>query len=753
MNSQSALQEIPKNVTIADLSRYIVQTNRKYDLSMIVSAYEFAVSAHGDQKRSSGEPYIVHPLSVAWILVSLGMDTECICAGLLHDVVEDTQYTMDDVCKRFGRNIAMLVDGVTKLVQLKSQALNKEDRQMASVRKMLFAMADDIRVIIIKLADRLHNMRTLHFLPPQKRNRISRETLYVYAPMADQLGIWMIKEELSDRAILFLDPIGCYEIERALQLKDADAKTFIKRIQTELQEHLSQEKTFQNPPEITGRVKSLYSIYNKVFNADKKEDMHDINEVYDKYAVRIIVDTELECYLAMGIVYAMYSPVPQRFKNYIATPKANGYRSIHLTMMDRTGVAFEVQIRTHEMHLAAEYGIAAHWKYKLGEEKGGRRMDEWFAWARKLIEEQQSADDMEEFVRNLKNDIKQDIVVMTPKGKSIFLPKGATPIDFAYRIHTEIGHGMVGAKVNNRLVPLDTPLESGQICQIECSKDPQKGPNRSWLNIVKTNEAKSKIRSWFKKERREENIQEGRAMLEREMHRNRMHVENDDELKELVKEEFGRYNCETLDDFLASIGYFGISVSNIMPRIKERYDKLNRKIEEKSNIEISMQPVHPLQGEQNAIVLDQIDHCECRLARCCNPVPGDEIIGFVTRGGHGVSIHTKTCANYQRDLATKDPERIDRWIKASWGKVEHSLPMIVSLDVLASDRVGLLLDVSKIVAELRIMILHSSSYSLKNGNAVCEIAVKVGGNDQLRQLMDKLRHIDGVISVERTKRK
>ncbi len=751
MNSQSALQGIPENVTISDLSRYIVQTNRKYDLSIIVSAYEFAVCAHGDQKRSSGEPYIIHPLSVAWILVSLGMDTECICAGLLHDVVEDTKYTMDDVCKRFGRNIAMLVDGVTKLVHMKYNALNKEEQQAASVRKMLFAMADDIRVIIIKLADRLHNMRTLHFLPPEKRKRISKETLYVYAPMADQLGIWMIKEELSDRAILFLDPIGCYEIEQALQMKDTDAKAFIKRIQMELREHLAQDKAFQNPPEITGRVKSLHSLYDKIFDAKTKEDMHDIDEVYDKYAVRIIVDTELECYLAMGIVYAMYSPVPQRFKNYIATPKANGYRSIHLTMMDKMGVTFEVQIRTHEMHLAAEYGIAAHWKYKLGEE-GGRRMEEWLAWARKLIEEQKTADDMEEFVRNLKNDTKQDIVVITPKGESIFLPRGATPIDFAYRIHTEIGHGMIGAKVNNRHVPLDTPLESGQICQIECSKDPQKGPSRFWLSIVKTNEAKSKIRSWFKKERRAENIQEGRNMLEREMRRNRMRVENEEELNELLKEEFGRYNCETLDDFFASIGYYGISIPNIMPRIKDRYDKLYKKPEE-SLPETPKQSVHPLKAEQDAIILDQIDHCPCRLARCCNPVPGDEIIGFVTRGGHGVSIHTKTCANYQRDLATKDPERIGRWIKAKWKKTERAFPMIVSLDVLASDRVGLLFDVSKIVTESHIMILHSSSYSLKNGNAVCEVAVKVGGNEQLRQLMDKLKRIDGVISVERTKRK
>ena len=450
INDQSVLQGIPDNVTISDLSKYIVRTNRNYDLPIIVSAYEFAFQAHGDQKRSSGEPYIVHPLSVAWILVSLGMDTECVCAGLLHDVVEDTGHTLDDICKLFGQNIAQLVDGVTKLVQMKQMVLNKEEQQMESVRKMLFAMSKDIRIIIIKLAARLHNMRTLHFLPPEKRSRISKETLNVYAPMADQLGIWKIKEELSDRAIMFLDPCGCYEIEKELQLKDEDAKNFIEKIQQELRKGLEKSTVIKNPPEVTGRVKSLYSIYRKVYAAIRKEDMHEISEVYDKYAARIIVDTVEECYVAMSVVGMLYQPLPNRTKDYIAMPKPNGYRSIHMTVY-AYGLPFEVQIRTHAMHQAAEYGIVAHWKYKQGETSGN--MDQWTNWARKLIEEQQNSDDMEEFVRNLKNDARQDVGILTPKGKPIFLPKGSTPIDFAYRIHTEVGNRMIGAKVNGKLVP------------------------------------------------------------------------------------------------------------------------------------------------------------------------------------------------------------------------------------------------------------------------------------------------------------
>ena len=707
INDQSVLQGIPDNVTISDLSKYIVRTNRNYDLPIIVSAYEFAFQAHGDQKRSSGEPYIVHPLSVAWILVTLGMDTECVCAGLLHDVVEDTGHTLDDICKLFGQNIAQLVDGVTKLVQMKQMVLNKEEQQMESVRKMLFAMSKDIRIIIIKLADRLHNMRTLHFLPPEKRSRISKETLNVYAPMADQLGIWKIKEELSDRAIMFLDPCGCYEIEKELQLKDEDAKNFIEKIQQELRKGLEKSTVIKNPPEVTGRVKSLYSIYRKVYAAIRKEDMHEISEVYDKYAARIIVDTVEECYVAMSVVGMLYQPLPNRTKDYIAMPKPNGYRSIHMTVY-AYGLPFEVQIRTHAMHQAAEYGIVAHWKYKQGETSGN--MDQWTNWARKLIEEQQNSDDMEEFVRNLKNDARQDVGILTPKGKPIFLPKGSTPIDFAYRIHTEVGNRMIGAKVNGKLVPLDQPLQIGQICEIECSKDPNKGPNRDWLNIVKTTEARSKIRSWLKKERREENIQTGRKTLENELRRNHIRMENDEKLTELLHDEMIRYKCETLDDFLASVGYCGINVSNLIPRLKDRYDKLYKKQEEEKPLSAENMPVYVQKKEDDSyVIVDQIDNLPNHCANCCHPVPGDEIVTFTTRG-YGLAIHRADCPNYLRDLKSGDPERIGR------------------------------------------LIVHSQSYNLKNGNAICEITVKFNGNDQLQQLMNKLKRIPGVISVERTKK-
>ena len=740
--------QIPQHeVSIADLSKKILATDKQYDLSKILSAYQLAEKAHADQKRSSGEPYIIHPLAVADILLDLGMDTDTICVGLLHDVVEDTNYTLDDIRKKFGQDVAMLVDGVTKLNRI--PIFDKEQQQAENVRKILLAMSHDIRVMIIKLADRLHNMRTLHFLPPEKRSRISKETLNVYAPMADQLGIWKIKEELSDRAIMFLDPCGCYEIEKELQLKDEDAKNFIEKIQQELRKGLEKSTVIKNPPEVTGRVKSLYSIYRKVYAAIRKEDMHEISEVYDKYAARIIVDTVEECYVAMSVVGMLYQPLPNRTKDYIAMPKPNGYRSIHMTVY-AYGLPFEVQIRTHAMHQAAEYGIVAHWKYKQGETSGN--MDQWTNWARKLIEEQQNSDDMEEFVRNLKNDARQDVGILTPKGKPIFLPKGSTPIDFAYRIHTEVGNRMIGAKVNGKLVPLDQPLQIGQICEIECSKDPNKGPNRDWLNIVKTTEARSKIRSWLKKECREENIQTGRKTLENELRRNHIRMENDEKLTELLHDEMIRYKCETLDDFLASVGYCGINVSNLIPRLKDRYDKLYKKQEEEKPLSAENMPVYVQKKEDDSyVIVDQIDNLPNHCANCCHPVPGDEIVTFTTRG-YGLAIHRADCPNYLRDLKSGDPERIGRWNKAKWTETAAAAPIVASLDVLAPDRIGLLMDVIKIVVDSRMMIVHSRSYNLKNGNAVCEITVRLNGNDQLQQLMDKLKRIPGVISVERTKK-
>jgi GTP pyrophosphokinase len=745
--NKNKLMEMPEEVTIEAFSKHIMEvkkTNRSYDLPLILSAYEFAKDAHGDQKRSSGEPYIVHPLSVAWILLDLGMDNESICAGLLHDVVEDTKYTKDDLRRLFNKNIADLVDGVTKMVQMKekSSALNeitKEEQQALNVQKMLYAMAEDIRVIIIKLADRLHNMRTLQYLPKEKQLRISRETLDIYAPMADRLGIWMIKEELANRAIRFMDPYGCEELDREMQLNGEEAAKFIQQIETELRERLDKETSFTKPPEIYGRVKSLYSIYQKVYKAG-----HSIDEIYDKYAVRIITETSVECYMALAYVHEMYHQIPGRYKDYIANPKPNNYRSIHTGVMHQNGLPVEVQIRTRQMHLDAEYGIAAHWKYKGGH-KGKAELEEWLDWARDVIETQLTTNDAVEFVREFKTESRMDILVMTPHGDSVFLPEGSIPIDFAYRIHTDVGNHAIGAKINGKMERLDTPLNHGDVCQI--LTDEKKTPSRTWLNIVKTPAARGKIRAWFKVNKREENIQEGRAVLQREMQRNYIYLVTDKELLPYLQPVFPRYNFKSLDDLYAAIGYGGLRVSKILPSLKDQYDKKKQERNEKTQA-----PVQLKKTTKSVIMLDQIRNCDYHIAQCCNPMPGDDIVAFITRGGHGVAIHSTSCANYKRDMKAGNQEKIERWMKVEWGDQKDELEASISLDILATDRVGLLFDVTSTVCDSHMMIVHSNSYALKNGNAVCEIAVNVTGNDQLRSLMDRLRKIPGVISVERTKK-
>ena len=556
------MEEQEPMITIADLSQKILAMDRQYDLSKILSAYQLAEKAHANQKRSSGQPYIIHPLAVADILLDLGMDTDTICVGLLHDVVEDTEYTLDDIRKLFGQDVAMLVDGVTKLNKVPN--FNKEEQQATNVRKILLAMSHDIRVMIIKLADRVHNMRTLQYLPPQKQRIIALETMNVYAPIAHRLGIRAIKEELEDRAFHYLDPYAYSEIEHIMEIKKEEREQFIDSIKEKIRKRLSQEH-FQKEPEISGRVKSIYGIYKKVYMHHKSMD-----EIYDKYAVRVIVSTVPECYLVMGIVHDLFRPIPSRFKDYISTPKANMYQSLHTTVLGQEGIPFEIQIRTWEMHKNAEYGIAAHWKYKEGIQ-GKDRMEERLAWVRKIIEAQQTADDVEEIVRAIKNDLApEDIVVMTPRGDSISLPVDSTVIDFAYRIHTEIGHKTIGAKVDGKQVPLEYKLQTGQICEIITSKDPNKGPNRAWLNLAKTNEAKSKIRSWFKKECREENIATGKASLEQEFKRCHIRVP-EEEMEAFLSDTFRRHNCNNLDDFYASIGYGGILLAKIMPRLKDLY--------------------------------------------------------------------------------------------------------------------------------------------------------------------------------------
>ena len=733
------MEEQEPMITIADLSQKILAMDRQYDLSKILSAYQLAEKAHANQKRSSGQPYIIHPLAVADILLDLGMDTDTICVGLLHDVVEDTEYTLDDIRKLFGQDVAMLVDGVTKLNKVPN--FNKEEQQATNVRKILLAMSHDIRVMIIKLADRVHNMRTLQYLPPQKQRIIALETMNVYAPIAHRLGIRAIKEELEDRAFHYLDPYAYSEIEHIMEIKKEEREQFIDSIKEKIRKRLSQDH-FQKEPEISGRVKSIYGIYKKVYMHHKSMD-----EIYDKYAVRVIVSTVPECYLVMGIVHDLFRPIPSRFKDYISTPKANMYQSLHTTVLGQEGIPFEIQIRTWEMHKNAEYGIAAHWKYKEGIQ-GKDRMEERLAWVRKIIEAQQTADDVEEIVRAIKNDLApEDIVVMTPRGDSISLPVDSTVIDFAYRIHTEIGHKTIGAKVDGKQVPLEYKLQTGQICEIITSKDPNKGPNRAWLNLAKTNEAKSKIRSWFKKECREENIATGKASLEQEFKRCHIRVP-EEEMEAFLSDTFRRHNCNNLDDFYASIGYGGILLAKIMPRLKDLYEKQYGTAQEEPQ---EMPIVAPAQNnDSNCIILDRIDDCVYKLAQCCNPIPGDEIIGFVTRG-HGISVHTKNCINYQSALKRNDPEELNRWMPVQWTGSTSSM-ISTGIEVIALDRVGLVFDITKILSDLHVLIVHSASRNLKNGNAIFEASVQVAGVDQLKNLMDKIRKVKGVISVDRAKK-
>lgn len=726
------------NFTIDMLIQKILTTDKQYDLSKIITAYEFAAKAHEGQTRSSGQPYIIHPLAVAFILLDLGMDTDTICAAILHDVVEDTPCTLDDLKKRFGQDVAMLVDGVTKLNKI--PAFNREEQQAENVRKILLAMSQDIRVMIIKLCDRLHNMRTLKYRPLHKQRRTALETMNIYAPIAHRLGISAVKDELEDLAFHYLDPYAYSEIEHILEINKEEREAFIETIKSRIAQRFKSEE-FIEPPQIEGRVKSIYGIYKKVFVNHKS-----IDEIYDKYAVRIIVTTVAECYNVLGLIHDMFRPLPNRFKDYISTPKANMYQSLHTTVLGREGIPFEVQIRTWDMHETAEYGIAAHWKYKEGIQ-GKDKMEQRLAWVRQVIEAQQTSDDVEEIVRIIKTDLApEDIVVMTPKGDSISLPINSTVIDYAYRIHTEIGHKTVGAKVDGKIVPLDYKLQTGEICEIITSKDPEKGPNRAWLDIVKTNEAKAKIRSWFKKECREENIVQGKAELEREFKRHKMKVP-EEKMEEFLADDLKRHNCSSVEDFYASIGYGGILLSKIISHLKDKYQKLYASSPADEN-EKPVSLIKPT-SSKNTIILDKIDDCVVKFAQCCNPLPGDEIVGFITRG-HGISVHTTSCTNYKAVLGRNNPEELERWCDIQWSE-ESNGALQTSIEVIATDRVGLVYDISSVLMESRIPIIHSSSRNLKNGNALFEATITIASTEQLKNLFDKIRRIKDVISVERAK--
>ncbi len=720
--------------TIDALIQKILDDEKQYDLSKIISAYEFAAKAHANQVRSSGEPYITHPVAVSYILLELGMDTDTICAAMLHDVVEDTDTTLEEVKKLFGQDVAMLVDGVTKLGKI--PLFTKEEQQAENVRKILLAMSQDIRVIIIKLCDRLHNMRTLQFRPAHKQRNTALETMNIYAPIAHRLGIRTIKDEIEDLAFRYLDPYAYSEIEQMLKIRSDERQAFIRSIEEQIEKRFT-EMGF-DVPQMSGRVKSVYGIYRKAFLKGKGLD-----EVYDIYAVRLIVNTVNECYNALGVIHDMFKPIPNRFKDYIATPKANMYQSLHTTVIGREGIPFEVQIRTVDMNYTAEYGIAAHWKYKEGI-KGKDKLESRLAWIRQIIEAQQETDDVEEIVRTIKSDLApEDIFAFTPKGDIITLPAGATIIDFAYAIHTQVGNRMKGAKVDGKLVSLDYQLQTGEIVEIITSQAADHGPNRAWLDICKTNEAKSKIRSWFKKERREENIVTGKEAVEREFKRNGINVPPED-MESFLADDMKRHNCKELDDFYAAVGYGGVILSRIIQRLKDSYVKKYAEVSPQARA-AAVVPRHSSTG----IVVGGQNNIDFKLAKCCNPLPGENIIGFVTKG-HGISIHRRDCERYLD--ACRNGTDTDRWIDATWAENADSSsdPIFKAvIDIVSYDGFSLLANVTATMAEMRIPVSEISSRNLKNGNANLIVTCNIAGVGQLNTLITRLRKIPDVISAER----
>ncbi len=717
-----------------ELREKVIKNFTQEEAEMIHKAYVFAKEAHDGQLRYSGQPYIIHPVAVATILVDLCMDYQSVVAALLHDTVEDTDVSLENVKNDYGEDVAKLVDGVTKLGKVPLST--KEEEQAENIRKMLLAMSEDIRVIIIKLADRLHNMRTLEFMRPQKRRDKALETIEIYAPLAHRLGIRTIKEELEDLAISFLDPVGYKEIETNLGSQMEERQQFLEDIKVRIKDRISE---IIPEPHIAGRIKSVHGIYRKMYMQNRS-----FGEIYDIYAVRIIVDSVIDCYNCLGVIHDMFTPIPGRFKDYISTPKPNMYQSLHTTVLGKEGIAFEVQIRTWEMHNTAEYGIAAHWKYKLGEGSKAK-IDERLAWVRQLLESQKEADNVEDIVSTIKSDfVPEEVYVFTPKGDVVPLPAGATVIDFAYAIHSAVGNKMIGAKVDGRIVPIDFVVKTGQIIEVMTSSQQGKGPSRDWLKIVKTSEARTKIRAWFKKERRKENIEEGRAEIEREFRRNRIILDNDS-YEEFIRALAERQHMPSVEDFYAAIGYGGISLIKMLPQIKESYTRLTR---EKAPVvdEIAVTAPEKTRKSKDGVTVENIDNCLIKFAHCCNPLPGDDIIGFITRG-HGVSIHNRSCPNVPKDIASSsEPER---WVRATWNaNVKEDFN--ATLSVVCIDKVGLLAEISGKFAEMRVMIHNVNMRSNKDGRAIMNVTITVGGAEHLRNVMAKIQKIDGVLLVERS---
>ena len=710
--------------------------NPQFNIEKITEAYLLAKEAHEGQNRNSGEPYLYHPLSVAQILCEYELDADTLASALLHDVVEDTSFTLDDIKAKFGTNVADIVDGVTKLAKIKYTS--KEDQQVENLRKMFLAMAKDVRVILVKLADRLHNMRTMGSMPADKQREKARETLEVYAALANRLGMLNMKIELEDLSLRYIDPIAYKEITDSIKQKKKERQNYIDGIIETLEERLSQ---LGINAVVKGRAKHFYSIFKKMYAQNKS-----IDEIYDLFAVRAIVDSVKDCYAVLGMVHELYYPIPGRFKDYIAMPKPNMYQTLHTTVIGPNGAPFEIQIRTHEMHKVAELGIAAHWKYKEGV-SGSSQLDDKLAWLRQILEIQSNMIDNDEFMNSLKIDLFNDeVFVFTPKGDVINMPAGSTPIDFAFMIHSAVGNRMSGAKINGKIATLDTVLSNGDIVEIMTSSSVH-GPSRDWLKICKTSQARTKINQWFKRERREENIIRGKEMVDREL--KRLNISVSQMLRpEWVEPLLKKYTLSTIDDLYASVGYGGLSVNKVIARLKEEYRSLKEQeakeakpVEAPVPIELSHKSYH----SNNGIIVEGIDNCLVRLSRCCNPVPGDNIVGYITRG-RGVSVHRADCPN----IKPNDENEKKRLLNVYW---EDGSPKetgyLSELQIFANDRRGLLAEITKTLFDLKILITSVHTRTTKDLVAIINITVEVDNKEQLNVVTRKIKNVQGVFEVNR----
>lgn len=722
---------------LEELISKIKANGNNVDIDLVKKAYDLAFEAHKEQKRESGEPYIIHPISVAMILADMGMDTNTIVAGLLHDVIEDTDYTYEDISNIFNVEVANLVDGVTKLGKIKYKS--KEEQQADNVRKMLLAMAKDIRVIIIKLADRLHNMRTLKYMKPEKQKKKAQETLDIFAPLANRLGISKIKWELEDLCLRYIHPEEYYDLVNMIAEKRVEREKFISRIIEELKENLDKANI---DSDIEGRPKHFYSIYRKMVNKHKS-----IEQIFDLTAIRILVNTVKDCYAVLGIVHTIYKPIPGRFKDYIAMPKPNMYQSLHTTVIGSEGKTFEIQIRTFEMHRTAEYGIAAHWKYKsgvTGTDSKDMTFENKLTWLRDILEWQKEAVDATEFMEGFKLDLFSDeIFVFTPKGVVINLPAGATPIDFAYKIHTDIGNKCVGAKVNGKIVTLDYKLKTGEIVEILTSSS-SRGPNIDWLNIANSNQARSKIKQWLRKARREENLERGKEMLEKECKKQSL-VFSDLCKGPLYDKLLKRYHLNNVEEIYVAVGEGELLSSTVISKLKENVvkqvteEELNKNIEE----QIAKTERQTKKKQSYGVTVKGLNNIMVRFARCCNPVPGDDIAGYITKG-RGVSVHRKDCSNFKA-IVEKQREKV---VDVSWG-TEKGTAYVAELEVKAEDRMCLLSDVMLVITDSNLSLLSLNAKSGKNGVANINIQVKIDNIEQLKELMKKIRRLQGILDVYR----